>query len=78
MDMLWFWFDEHPLCRCRPPSLRVQAGLMFVRYFDDEDGGYSRAMSWGCHPIRSSLARMGADLQADEYAGDFTVHGSIN
>jgi hypothetical protein len=58
--------------------MRVQAGLMFVRYFDDEDGGYS-AMSWGLSPDQIELlARMGADLQADEYAGDFTVHGSIS
>jgi hypothetical protein len=53
----------------------VQAGLMLVRYFYDEDGGYD-AMSWGLSSEQVALlSRMGAGLQADEYAGDFTVHG---
>ena len=52
----------------------VCAGLMMVRYFDDEDGGYG-AMSWRLAPAQIALlADMGASIDADEYAGDFTAH----
>ena len=45
-----------------------------VRYFDDPDGGYG-AMSWWLSSQQISLlAAMDANIQADEYAGDFTVH----
>lgn len=45
----------------------VSAGVMMVRHFDDEDGGYN-AMGWGLEPDQLALlAAMGADLQADEY-----------
>lgn len=50
------------------------AGLMMVRYFDDEEGGYG-AMSWSLAPTQIALlAHMGASIDADEYAGDFTAH----
>jgi hypothetical protein len=52
------------------------AGLMMVRYFDDEEGGYG-AMSWCLAPVQIALlADMGASINADEHAGDFTVHQS--
>lgn len=52
----------------------VRAGLMMVRFFDDEDGGY-RAMGWWLNPDQVGLlAAMGAAIDADEYAGDFTAH----
>lgn len=52
----------------------TSAGLTMVRYFDDEEGGYG-AMSWGLTAEQIALlARMGASIDADEYAGDFTAH----
>jgi hypothetical protein len=52
----------------------THAGLMMVRYFDDEEGGYG-AMSWSLAPVQIALlARMGASIDADDYAGDFTAH----
>ncbi len=49
------------------------AGLMMVRYFDDEDGGYE-AMGWSLAAAQIALlARMGASIEADEYGGDFTA-----
>jgi hypothetical protein len=55
----------------------VWAGLMMVRYFDDPDGGDGHdAMGWWLSAQQISLlAEMGANIQADEYAGDFTTHG---
>ncbi len=54
----------------------VGAGLMMVRYFDDPEGEYG-AMGW-CLSLEqvALLAAMGANIQADEYAGDFTAHGA--
>lgn len=50
------------------------AGLTMVRYFDDEEGGYG-AMSWNLTRAQIALlAQMGASIDADEYAGDFTAH----
>lgn len=47
---------------------------MMVRYFDDDEGGY-RAMSWRLTREQIALlAEMGAVIDADEYAGDFTAH----
>jgi len=52
----------------------THAGLTMVRYFDDDEGGYG-AMSWGLSAAQIALlARMGASIDADEYAGDFTAH----
>ncbi|MEU3118560.1 DUF4279 domain-containing protein [Micromonospora chalcea] len=80
--------DEHAsavLARIAPAADRVRAlvdggdvdaGLMMVRWFDDPDGGYN-AMGWrlSCEQIQL-LARMGASVESDEYAGDFTAHSS--
>lgn len=45
----------------------VNAGLMMVRYLDDDDGGYD-AMGWALTREQIALiAAMGADVQADEY-----------
>ena len=53
----------------------VESGLTMVRWFDDPAGGYG-AMSWWLSPEQIALlAMMHANIQADEYAGDFTVHG---
>ena len=53
----------------------TRAGLMMVRYFNDE-GGY-RALGWSLTPVQIALlARMGASIDADEYDGDFTAHQS--
>ena len=55
----------------------VGAGLMMVRYFDDPDGGY-HAMGWWLTPQQIHLlARMGAGIDSDEYAGDFTAHSPV-
>lgn len=52
----------------------THAGLMMVRYFDDEEGGYG-AMSWSLSPGQIALlAHMNASIDADEYAGDSTAH----
>jgi hypothetical protein len=52
----------------------IRAGLMMVRYFDDEEGGYG-AMGWSLAPAQIALlAHLGASIDADEYAGDFTAH----
>lgn len=56
-------------------SGEVSAGLMMVWWFDDPAGGYD-AMSWWLSPEQMRLpARMGASIDSDEYAGDFTAHG---
>lgn len=45
----------------------VDAGLMMVRDFDAEDGGYN-AMGWCLEPEQIALlAAMGAGVQSDEY-----------
>ena len=55
----------------------VEAGLMMVRWFDDPEGGYN-AMGWSLAPEQVQLlARMGAAVESDEYAGDFTVHSDL-
>jgi hypothetical protein len=47
----------------------VSAGLMIVRYFNDDEGA-DGAMGWGLSPEQISLlARMGARIEADEYDG---------
>lgn len=52
----------------------VEAGLMMVRYFDDPGGAHD-AMGWWLTPKQIQLlARMGAGIDSDEYAGDFTAH----
>jgi hypothetical protein len=54
----------------------VEAGLMMVRWFDDPDGGYD-AMGWRLTREQIQLlAHMGASVDSDEYAGDFTAHQS--
>lgn len=41
---------------------------------DDPEGGYN-AMGWWLTPDQVQLlARMGAGIDSDEYAGDFTAH----
>jgi hypothetical protein len=52
------------------------AGLRMVRYFDDPDGGYHAMSWWLSREQLALLAAMGASVDADEYAGDFTVHES--
>lgn len=55
-------------------SGEVSAGLMMVRWFDDPEGGYN-AMGWWLTPEQVQLlAHMGAGIDSDEYAGDFTAH----
>ena len=47
---------------------------MMVRWFDDPEGGYN-AMGWWLTPEQVQLlAHMGAGIDSDEYAGDFTAH----
>ena len=49
---------------------------MMVRWFDDPDGGYD-AMGWRLTREQIQLlAHMGASVDSDEYAGDFTAHQS--
>ncbi|GAB1688591.1 DUF4279 domain-containing protein [Krasilnikovia sp. M28-CT-15] len=54
----------------------VEAGLMMVRWFDDPDGGYNALGWWLTREQIQLLARMGASVESDEYAGDSTVHSS--
>ena len=55
----------------------VAAGLMMVRWFDDPEGGYN-AMGWWISAEQIQLlARMGATVESDEYAGDFTAHSAL-
>ena len=52
----------------------THAGLMMVRYFDDAEGGFG-AMSWSVTTAQVALlAHMGASIDTEEYAGDFTAH----
>jgi hypothetical protein len=71
------------LTRLEPVAARVRtlvdrgdvgAGLMMVRYFDDEDGGYGAMSWWLSRQQVALLADMGAVIDADEYAGDYTAH----
>jgi len=55
----------------------VAAGLMMVRWFNDPEGGYN-AMGWWLAPEQIQLlARMGANIESDEYAGDFTASSPL-
>ena len=54
----------------------VDAGLMMVRWFDDPDGGYGAMGWWLTREQIQLLARMGATVESDEYAGDFTAHSA--
>jgi hypothetical protein len=54
----------------------VDAGLMMVRYFDDPDGEFNAMGWWLSREQIQLLARMGASVESDEYAGDFTAHSS--
>lgn len=57
--------------------LDVAAGLMMVRWFDDPEGGYN-AMGWAMSAEQIQLlARMGATVESDEYAGDSTAHSPL-
>ncbi|GAB1645366.1 DUF4279 domain-containing protein [Krasilnikovia sp. MM14-A1259] len=54
----------------------VEAGLMMVRRFDDPDGGHHAMGWWLTREQIQLLARMGASVESDEYAGDSTAHSS--
>jgi preprotein translocase subunit Sec61beta len=56
--------------RCVSSLIEVtSAGLMLVRYFDDEEGG-GGALGWALSPEQVGLlASMGAEIQAGEYGG---------
>lgn len=50
---------------------------MMVRYFDDPEGGYN-VMGWWLTPEQIHLlAWMGAGVDSDEYAGDFTARSAL-